>query len=229
MSRIAVTLWTLAMLGLPFAAAVRADDTCAVACADERRNCVQDAGNDKLACRIDCRAAAGAGAVGGCLRDCRAGFRTERATCRTTALGCVTACDTGDTPESEPPAETSGRACQGVCGAGLAQCLRGVMTGMPDCMDTCDRGRDRHACAEGCRAAAKDGPAVCREEHDACLAGCGGTSTTTTTLPPPAPCDATQAPTCGGLCPETGLSCAEIEPGVCGCVGGSPSAAFLLP
>jgi hypothetical protein len=77
-------------------------------------------------------------------------------------------------------------------------------------------------------AIAKGEAASCKTDHDTCLGGCGGVTTTTTTIPPP-PCELAAAPTCGGTCPEAALTCAEVEPGTCACVGGSPSAAFVHP
>jgi hypothetical protein len=102
--------------------------------------------------------------------------------------------------------------------------------GMPACVQGCEKGRDRRACVHECLDTAKGGNAQCHAEHDDCLAGCGGvTTTTSTTIPPPPPCGDAAAPTCGGGCPEVTQSCVEIDIGVCGCIGGSPSAAFIEP
>ena len=226
MRRIAFSvLLSVLVLGVYAVNDVRAGDTCAAGCVGDLRACLQGGGDAKLACRDDCRAERGRG-FGACLRDCRIAYREGRATCRGDALDCLSGCEASEAGE---PGERPDPACNGQCGAALGQCLRGASSTIPQCLKGCPQGRDRHDCVKGCVSGAKATADTCKADHDACRAGCGGVTTTTSTTIPTPPCEEAAAPTCGGTCAETGLTCAEIEPGICGCVGGSPSAAFVRP
>lgn len=229
MRRIAfLVLLIVATLGPRAVVGVRADETCAAGCVGDLRSCLHGGGDAKLVCRAECKADRGRN-FGGCLRQCRAVYRAGRTACRSDALDCLSGCADATAGAGEP-SERPNPACPGGCGAALGQCLRAASATIPGCLGRCPNGRDRQACVEGCMVIAKGGAASCKADHDTCLAGCGGvTPTTSTTFPPPPPCAEAGAPACGGSCPEPALTCAQIEPGVCGCVGGSPSAAFVRP
>jgi hypothetical protein len=226
-----MVLWAV-LIGRPAVEVARATDVCTSGCLGDVRTCVHAGAAAKLACRVECKSADGH--AGACLRECRAAFRAERTTCRTVGRTCAADCAPadGDDDESGTPPDP---ACPGHCGAALGRCLHDAAGGMPACLQGCEKGRERHACVQECLATAKDGQAQCHAEHDACLGGCGGatstttsttvTSITTTTIPIPL-CGDAAAPTCDGDCPEVTQVCTEIEPGVCGCTGGSASAAF---
>ena len=213
----AISLW--AAIGFLSVPQSRADDACAGGCVSEASTCVHSARAEKRACRQECR---GQDEAGACRRGCRDAFRSGRAACREAMPVCASTCD-------DPTSPASSVACRGECGAALGQCSRETATSIPECIQGCDPGRGRGDCVGGCLDLARTGSANCREDYVDCVAACGGATTTTTTLPPPPGCESSAAPTCGGACPEAALSCVEIEPGVCGCVGGSPSAAFVRP
>ena len=240
MRQIAVAMVFCAMLlARPAIDQARANDVCSAGCTGDLRTCVHDGGAAKLACRADCRSAGGH--VGACVRACRAAFRDERASCRALAQTCAGDCESGD--------DSSGGAfpdpaCPGQCGRALGRCLHDAAGGMPACLQGCPKGRERHSCVADCLTHAKDGGSQCHVDHDACIAACGGvtstttstttvttettgtTTTTSTSLPPPVLCGDAEAPTCDGSCPDVTQACAETQPGVCGCVGGSAGSAF---
>jgi len=219
MRRIAfLVLLLVAVLGPRAVVNARADETCAAGCVGDWRTCLHGGGDAKVVCRAECKAYTGR-ARGGCFRQCRVAFRAGRAACRNDALACLSGCDDPAAPGT--PGERPDPACPGRCGAAQGQCLGGASATIPQCLGACPKGRDRKECVEGCVSTAKGEAASCKADHDTCLAGCGGVT--------PPPCAEAAAPACGGTCPEAALTCAEIEPGICGCVGGSPSAAFVRP
>ena len=203
----------------------------------QAKACVQSARTERLACRAACRD--GGEDVGDCLRSCRRAYRGARRVCKTICSdGCTRAATTAP--------------CQGQCGMELGQCARAAATAGADCIRDCTARGNRSACVQGCVDEARGSAAGCFVDFADCVEACrGGGSTTTTTLiatttstlqtttttmvpatttttfPTPPSCESSEAPICGGACPEVGQSCAEVSPGVCGCVGGSPSAAFV--
>lgn len=209
-------------------------EVCHAGCKGELKGCLESARAAKIDCRLACRSDADPADVGTCLQGCREAFRSGRRTCRGGTSTCVAAC-------REAPVSTASAACLGECGVALGQCARDVTSDRPGCFAGCPNGPDRHACVEECLAPTSDGIEDCLAEAADCRAACGSetststtsstatsttgiTTTTSTTLP--IACVDSDAPTCGGACPE-GQVCVDIGPAGCNCLAGSPSSAFL--
>jgi hypothetical protein len=146
------------------------DNTCVLNCNTTKKDCLQQARTDALACKQACRDNSAPTDLGACNRLCAGDFRSKKNTCRDDHKTCHEGCGGNGPPENQD--------CLKGCAKDFASCARDTGKSTKDCVGGCRTAADHSSCMQGCADSAKGLSAGCATTLETCRTNCGSPAPT---------------------------------------------------